>query len=103
MEKALLTKPGMFLDKEQSKAFGDGLTFPLNVFYKFEIERFQNIVEIMRNTLNDIRSAIKGEIIMTQSLSDSINSLYNARVPQTWLFNAANEEISWMSSNIDLW
>jgi len=53
----------------------DGLLFPLNVFFKFEIERFINIVSIMKRTLDDIRSAIKGEIIMTADLSEAINAI----------------------------
>ena len=52
----------MFSDENSGK---DGRTYPLNVFYKFEIERFESIVGIMKRTLDDIRSAIKGEIIMT--------------------------------------
>lgn len=91
------------MDKETSKALGDGLTFPLNVFFKFEIYRFQNVVEIMKGTLDDIRSAIKGEIIMTADLSEAINAIYNNRIPKTWLFNLASEEISWMCSSIISW
>lgn len=103
VEKQLLVKGSMFMDKELSKTFGDGLTFPLNVFFKFEILRFQNIVSIMKRTLDDIRSAIKGEIIMTDTLSEAIEALFNNRIPFAWLFNAAGEEISWMINNVMQW
>jgi len=55
------------------------------VFFKFEIERYNNIVGIMKRTLDDIRSAIKGEIIMTADLSEAIGAIYNNRIPYTWL------------------
>jgi len=53
----------------------------MNVFVKFEIHRFQNIVDIMKTTLENIRSAIKGEIIMTADLSEAINAIFNNRIP----------------------
>lgn len=55
------------------------------MFFKFEIERYNNIVGIMKRTLDDIRSAIKGEIIMTADLSEAIGAIYNNRIPYTWL------------------
>jgi len=95
----LKKKAPMYMEK----AGMDGLLFPLNVFFKFEIERFINILSIMKRTLDDIRSAIKGEIIMTADLSEAINAIYNNRIPFTWLYNAAGEEISWLSSTIMSW
>lgn len=103
VEKNLQSKGSMFMDKEMSRSMGDGLTFPLNVFFKFEIQRFQNIVNIMKKTLDDIRSAIKGEIIMTAVLQEAINAIFNNRIPHSWTFNAASEEISWMVGTIAVW
>lgn len=100
--KELNNKGGMFNEKDSANK-GDGLTFPLNVFYKFEIERYQNIVVIMKRTLDDIRSAIAGEIIMTEDLNEAINALSVGRIPFTWLYNAAGEEISWLRSSIVSW
>jgi len=77
----LKKKAPMYMEK----AGMDGLLFPLNVFFKFEIERFINIVSIMKRTLDDIRSAIKGEIIMTADLSEAINAIFNNKIPFTWL------------------
>lgn len=57
----------------------------------------------MKRTLDDIRSAIKGEIIMTADLNEAINAIYNNKIPNTWLFNAAGEEISWMMASISSW
>jgi len=57
----------------------------------------------MKKTLDDIKSAIKGEIIMTPDLDEAINAIFDNRIPHTWLFNAANEEISWLKSTIMTW
>jgi dynein heavy chain len=57
----------------------------------------------MRTTLDNIRAAVKGEIIMTADLSEAINAIFNNKIPQTWLFNAAGEEISWMMGSIANW
>lgn len=103
VERNLFSKGGMFIEKDVSKTMGDGLTFPLNVFFKFEIMRYQNIVSIMKSTLDDIRSAIKGEIIMSAELSEAINAIFNNRIPKSWLYNAASEEISWLSDSISSW
>jgi len=39
----------------------------------------------MKNTLDDINSAIKGEIIMTEELNEAINALAVGRIPFSWL------------------
>jgi len=96
-----LQKKGNMFDDTLGK--GRGLEYPLNVFYKFEIERYINIVSIMKITLDNIRAAIKGEIIMTPDLAEAISAIFNNKIPQSWLFNAAGEEISWMMGSIATW
>jgi len=99
-EVSLQRKTGMF---DESKVGKDGLTYPLNVFYKFEVQRFRSIQEIMNRTLSEIVMAIDGVIIMTADLDEAINSIFNNKIPNTWLFNAAGEEISWMMGSITTW
>lgn len=57
----------------------------------------------MKRTLDEIRAAIKGEIIMTADLNEAINAIFNNRIPHTWLYNPAGEEISWLSASIASW
>jgi len=57
----------------------------------------------MRTTLDNVRAAIKGEIIMTSDLAEAISAMFNNKIPQSWLFNAAGEEISWMMASIASW
>lgn len=64
-----------------------GTSVPLNIFLDQEITRMQKVFNIVRSTLNDVRDAIDGQIIMTSEILDSINSIFDARVPNTWVYD----------------
>jgi dynein heavy chain len=57
---------------------------PLNIFLSQEIQRFQNILGIVRRTMVDMIDAIDGTIIMTPEIVDSINAVFDFRVPRKW-------------------
>jgi len=57
---------------------------PLNIFLRQEIDRMQKVVTVVRNTLNDLKLAIDGTIIMSENLRDALDSMYDARIPATW-------------------
>jgi len=59
-------------------------TIPLNIFLRQEIERFQMILTIVRTTMISMIDAIDGTVIMTADLVDSINAIYDFRVPYKW-------------------
>lgn len=69
---------------------------PLNVFLLQEIERMEVIVTLVRETLQNIVQAIDGQIIMTTKLMESINCIYDAKVPHNWMFDNTEVEISWI-------
>lgn len=46
---------------------------------------------------------IKGEIVVTGEILDSINAIYDARVPRSWLYNPAGDEVSWLSPTLGAW
>lgn len=48
----------------------------------------QKVFNIVRTTLYDVRDAIDGQIIMTTEILDSINSIFDARVPHRWVYDA---------------
>lgn len=48
----------------------------------------QKVFTIVRNTLYDVKDAIDGQIIMTSDILDSINSIFDARVPSRWVYDA---------------
>lgn len=61
---------------------GTGKDVPLNVFLFQEIQRIQRVLDIVRNTMNDMVLAIDGQIIMTQTLVDCIDNVFDFRVPR---------------------
>lgn len=74
-----------------------GLNNPLNIFLKQEIDRMQKVIGLVRTTLNDLKLAIDGTIIMSEDLRDALDNIYDARVPAKW------KKISWDSSTIGFW
>ena len=47
----------------------------------------QNVISIVRKTLIDVGDAIDGQIIMTTDILDSINAIFDARVPSIWVYD----------------
>jgi dynein heavy chain len=48
----------------------------------------QKVISIVRKTLKDIQNAILGQIIMTPDILDAINSIFDAKVPNQWVYDA---------------
>jgi len=40
---------------------------------------------------------------MTPQLSNTLNALFDARVPQHWVFTVGGDELSWLSSTLGVW
>lgn len=38
----------------------------------------------VHQTLNDLKLAIEGTIVMSQALRDSLDAMYDARIPHRW-------------------
>jgi dynein heavy chain len=47
--------------------------------------------------------AIDGLIIMTPDIVNSIDAIFDARVPHFWMFDPTGGEISWMIPNLGKW
>eukprot|EP00767_Chilomastix_cuspidata_P003100 gnl/Chilomastix_cuspidata/322.p1 GENE.gnl/Chilomastix_cuspidata/322~~gnl/Chilomastix_cuspidata/322.p1 ORF type:complete len:2547 (-),score=680.75 gnl/Chilomastix_cuspidata/322:1353-8993(-) len=82
--------------KEQIKRLG-GNKNPLNVFLGQEVDRMQRVLFTLRSTLTDLQLAIAGTIIMSQTLQEVLDSLFDARVPESWL------KVSWPSATLGFW
>lgn len=80
-----------------------GLTVPLNVFLYQEIQRMQKIISIVRTTCQQIVEAIDGQIIMTPQIVNGIDSIADAKVPNNWIYDATQAEISWLLPNLGGW
>merc|ERR1711977_358333 len=73
-----------------------GLTVPLNIFLFQEIQRLQNVILKTRTMSTELQQAIRGEIVMTQELADSLQSIFEAKPPTYWVFTVAGDEFSWI-------
>ena len=44
----------------------------------------QKVISVVRATLQDLKLAIDGTIIMSENLRDALDQMYDARIPQLW-------------------
>merc|ERR1740130_2073001 len=76
---------------------------PLNIFLGQELQRFQMVLSIVRRTMVDMIDAIDGSIIMTPEIVDSINMVFDFRVPRKWQYDPTGAEISWLTPSLAGW
>eukprot|EP00931_Biecheleriopsis_adriatica_P036383 TRINITY_DN2095_c0_g1_i5.p1 TRINITY_DN2095_c0_g1~~TRINITY_DN2095_c0_g1_i5.p1 ORF type:complete len:4649 (-),score=1173.32 TRINITY_DN2095_c0_g1_i5:61-14007(-) len=80
-----------------------GFGAPLNIFLFQELQRLQNIIQIVRTNLKNIAAAIDGTVVMTTELMQDLGMLFDARVPIGWTNDASGQEISWLMPNMGGW
>lgn len=71
--------------EERITALG-GFEVPLNIFLYQEVQRLQAAIAKVRSTMEIVMQAIRGEVVVTSEIMDSINAIYDARVPRLWLY-----------------
>jgi len=76
---------------------------PLNIFLSQELQRFQMVLGIVRGTMISMIDAIDGNISMTPEIVDSINQVYDFRVPRKWQYDPTGAEISWLTVSLAGW
>jgi dynein heavy chain len=81
----------------------DGFSIPLNIFLYQEISRLNRTINNVRQTLQDLKSAINGEIIMTPELQLALNFVFNEKPPKHWYVDASGMEIAWYLPSLALW
>jgi len=74
-----------------------GHRLPLNIFCGQEVDRLQVVLVLVRRTLQDLKLAVAGTIVMSTELQESLDHLYDSRVPPRWV------RVSWPSPNLGLW
>jgi len=57
----------------------------MNTVLTQELARFNNLTRILRNSLQDLKKAIKGEVLLSADLEAALNSLKDGTVPAMWL------------------
>lgn len=89
--------------KSLSVEKGKGNQVPLNIFLGQELERFKSVLTIVRTTMLNMIDAIEGTIIMTPEIVESINAVYDFRVPYKWQYDPTGAEISWLTASLAGW
>ena len=56
---------------------------------------FVQVIKVVRQTLQDLLLAIEGTIIMSTSLKDMLDAMYDARVPEHWRKVCTARDGSW--------
>uniref|UniRef100_A0A7S0CEP5 Dynein heavy chain C-terminal domain-containing protein n=2 Tax=Proboscia inermis TaxID=420281 RepID=A0A7S0CEP5_9STRA len=79
------------------------MTIPTNIFLYQEIQRLQNVIFKVRFTLGQLQLAIKGEVVMTAELQETLDSMFDARVPHYWENTLTGDEFSWRLPTLGLW
>ena len=49
-----------------------------------EIDRFNHLLDIMRQSLRSLCLAVKGEVVMSETLEEAYKALLSQRVPAQW-------------------
>lgn len=62
-----------------------GALQPMNIFLRQELERIQRLLSNVRTCLTDLKLAIDGAIVMSESLREALDCLYDARIPNSWI------------------
>jgi dynein heavy chain len=52
------------------------------------VQRLQAAIYKVRSTLEIVMQAIRGEVVVTGEIMDSINAIFDARVPKSWLYRS---------------
>ncbi|XP_047349430.1 dynein axonemal heavy chain 8 isoform X8 [Vespa velutina] len=91
----LPTPYDFFVVKERLNIMG--ITQPMNIFLKQEIDRINVVIVLLITMLNDLLLAIEGVIIMNEQLRDTFDNIYDARIPDVWRVR------SWESSTLGFW
>lgn len=55
------------------------------VVFRQEIDRIQRVIRTVQSTLCNLKLAIDGTIVMSQGLRESLDAMYDARIPSQWL------------------
>ncbi|XP_055923365.1 dynein axonemal heavy chain 5 isoform X2 [Eupeodes corollae] len=74
-----------------------GALLPMNIFLRQEIDRMQRVIKEVFSCLRDLKLAIDGTIVMSAALKESLDAMYDARIPERWM------KISWESTTLGFW
>lgn len=104
-EELMQTVPIDYIEDEYEERIVSqgGYEIPLNIFLYQEVQRLQAAIDKVRSTFDIVMQAIRGEVVVTAEIMDSINAIFDARVPKAWLYSPAGDELSWLAPNLGAW
>ena len=77
--------PAQLATDELAEKFPIDYGESLNTVLRLEVSRYNSLVRIVQASLSDLVSALKGEIIMSQEVEETLESVLERRVPIAWL------------------
>lgn len=77
--------PQVFDVKAAEKKYPVSYEQSMNTVLTQELDRFNGLIRTIRNSLNDLKKAVKGEVLLSAQLEAALNSLKNGMVPAMWL------------------
>ncbi|EAR94576.2 dynein heavy chain (macronuclear) [Tetrahymena thermophila SB210] len=92
------------MNKEESRQTRKNFIDSLEMCLQQEIERFNRLLEVMKQSLSNLKRAIKGEVVLSKRLELMYNSILLNRVPEIWLeksYLSMRSLSSWFSNLID--
>lgn len=70
--------------RELFKSSKEGLLPPMTIFLLHEVERFNSLFKLIRDSLESLIKAIKGFEVFTDVLEATLHSLSLNKVPSVW-------------------
>ncbi|KAG2840968.1 Dynein heavy chain 8, axonemal [Phytophthora cactorum] len=83
----------------RSKVLGGGLELPLNLFLCQEARALRMVLKNVRASLVKTQRALAGEVLLTSSLRETGQAIFDGKVPPSWV---ANEQ-AWLAGTLGLW
>lgn len=57
----------------------------MNTVLTQELDRFNKLTKTIKNSLRDMKKAIKGEVLLSAELEAALHSLKDGTVPEMWI------------------
>ena len=72
------------IDYEGTKKILSTDPSPLNVVLLQEIQRYNSLLDLIRQQLTDLEKGIQGLVVMSSELEEIFGAIYDGRVPNMW-------------------
>eukprot|EP01062_Namystynia_karyoxenos_P076714 TRINITY_DN7573_c0_g3_i1.p1 TRINITY_DN7573_c0_g3~~TRINITY_DN7573_c0_g3_i1.p1 ORF type:complete len:4614 (+),score=1785.85 TRINITY_DN7573_c0_g3_i1:132-13973(+) len=77
--------PDLFDVESARREYPVTYTESMNTVLTMELQRYNNLLRVVRRTLHSLQRAIKGEIVLDNNLEGMLNDMLDGRIPRLWL------------------